>query len=171
MVPGRVAGGPRRDRRHFLLDRPAPPTYGILGCRDPGTDSNASAVLASSARQQPPLAADCAPVTPTATSKHVAAVPYGPRTIADLQEVSAHGDCSSTLDDGCRLKTSVNDVEPWHSADAVARHLGVAKDTVYRWVRQKGLPSHRLGRLLKFRLSEVDAWAAHQQPTEVRRGG
>src|SRR5256885_363703 len=49
------------------------------------------------------------------------------------------------------------------SADDVARHLGIAKDTVYRWVRREGLPAHRVGRLLKFRLSEVDRWVSERR--------
>lgn len=48
--------------------------------------------------------------------------------------------------------------EPWVSVEDVARHLGVAKDSVYRWIRRKGLPAHRMGRLWEFKLSEVDAW-------------
>ena len=48
--------------------------------------------------------------------------------------------------------------EPWVSVEDVARHLGVAKDSVYRWIEGKGLPAHRIGRLWKFKLSEVDAW-------------
>jgi excisionase family DNA binding protein len=42
--------------------------------------------------------------------------------------------------------------------DEVANHLGVAKDSVYRWIEQKGLPAHRVGRLWKFKLSEIDEW-------------
>jgi excisionase family DNA binding protein len=38
-----------------------------------------------------------------------------------------------------------------------------AKDTVYRWRERKGLPAHRVGRLWKFQVSEVDDW--------VRAGG
>lgn len=49
-------------------------------------------------------------------------------------------------------------VEPWVSVDEVARHLGVAKDSVYRWIETKQLPAHRIGRLWKFRLSEIDEW-------------
>lgn len=49
-------------------------------------------------------------------------------------------------------------LEPWVAVDNVANHLGVAKDTVYRWIDTKGLPAHRVGRLWKFRLSEVDRW-------------
>ena len=53
--------------------------------------------------------------------------------------------------------------EPWTSVEQVAQHIGVAKDTVYRWREHKGLPAHRIGRLWKFKLSEVDEW--------VRAGG
>lgn len=53
--------------------------------------------------------------------------------------------------------------EAWVGADEVARHLDVAKDTIYRWIETRGLPAHRVGRLWKFKLSEVDAW--------VERGG
>ena len=49
-------------------------------------------------------------------------------------------------------------VEPWASVDEVAKHLGVVKDSIYRWIEGRGLPAHRVGRLWKFKLSEVDAW-------------
>ena len=48
--------------------------------------------------------------------------------------------------------------EPWVKVEEVASHLGVAKDTVYRWVQSRGLPAHRVGRLWKFKVSDVDAW-------------
>ena len=53
--------------------------------------------------------------------------------------------------------------EPSVAVEEVARHLGVAKDTVYRWIEQKRLPAQRIGRLWKFKLSDVDTW--------VRSGG
>ena len=53
--------------------------------------------------------------------------------------------------------------EPWVSVDVVAKHLGIARDTVYRWIDSKGLPAHRIGRLWKFKLSDIDEW--------VRAGG
>ncbi|WP_302622696.1 helix-turn-helix domain-containing protein [Edaphosphingomonas haloaromaticamans] len=49
------------------------------------------------------------------------------------------------------------------TAEQVAHHLGVVKDTVYRWREQRNLPAHRVGRLWKFQISEVDEW--------VRAGG
>lgn len=48
--------------------------------------------------------------------------------------------------------------ERWVSVEEVATHLRVAKDSIYRWVDSKGFPAHRVGRLLRFKLSEVDEW-------------
>lgn len=53
--------------------------------------------------------------------------------------------------------------ERWVSVEEVATHLGVNKDSVYRWIESKGLPAHRVGRLFRFKLSEIDEW--------VRQGG
>jgi excisionase family DNA binding protein len=53
--------------------------------------------------------------------------------------------------------------EPWVSVEDVARHLGVSKDTIYRWVEARKIPAHRVGRFWKFKIDEVDAW--------VREGG
>ncbi|MFL0564618.1 helix-turn-helix domain-containing protein [Microbacterium sp. 179-I 1D1 NHS] len=48
--------------------------------------------------------------------------------------------------------------EVWLSAEQIAAHLGVTKDTVYLWIAEKSMPAHRVGRLWKFQASEVDAW-------------
>ena len=53
--------------------------------------------------------------------------------------------------------------EPWLSADEIASHLGVSKDTVYAWISTQNMPAHKVGRLWKFQASEVDEW--------VRQGG
>lgn len=54
--------------------------------------------------------------------------------------------------------------EPWLSADDIAVHLGVTKDTVYTWIVEKGMPAHKVGRLWKFQASEVDDWVRHGRP-------
>lgn len=53
--------------------------------------------------------------------------------------------------------------EPWVSVDLIVEHLGVTRDSIYRWIDRKNLPAHRVGRLWKFKVSEVDEW--------VRAGG
>lgn len=52
--------------------------------------------------------------------------------------------------------------EPWASADEVAKHLGAAKDSVYRWIENWNLPAHKLGRLWQFTVFEVDEWVRRQ---------
>ena len=59
--------------------------------------------------------------------------------------------------------------EPWVGIAEVAAHLQVAKDTVYRWVDTQGLPAHRLGRLFRFRLSEVDEWVKASAVTLIAK--
>lgn len=46
----------------------------------------------------------------------------------------------------------------WLSVDEIAQHLGVSNDTVYTWLAKKKIPAHRLGKLWKFKISEVDLW-------------
>lgn len=58
--------------------------------------------------------------------------------------------------------------EPWVSVDDVAAHIGVAKDSVYRWIEGKGLPAHRIGKLWKLKLSEVDDWVRSHGSSAAR---
>ena len=53
--------------------------------------------------------------------------------------------------------------DPWWFVYQIAGHLSVASNSVYRWIDRKHLTAHRVGRLWKFKLSEVDEW--------VRAGG
>ena len=46
----------------------------------------------------------------------------------------------------------------WLSVEEIAAYLGVKRDTVYKWKRLKGMPHHKVGRLVKFRREEVDKW-------------
>jgi excisionase family DNA binding protein len=60
--------------------------------------------------------------------------------------------------------------EPWASVEDVAKHLGVVKDSVYRWIEHRGLPAHKIGRLWKFKLTEVDDWVRAGGAHEVEEG-
>ena len=51
----------------------------------------------------------------------------------------------------------------WLSVDEICAHLGISRDTVYKWIDRKGMPAHRVGRLWKFKKDDVDDW--------VRAGG
>lgn len=61
--------------------------------------------------------------------------------------------------------------EPWSSVDQIATHLGVVQDSVYRWIEARGLPAHKIGRLWKFKISEVDAWVRAGDAGETKPSG
>ncbi len=58
----------------------------------------------------------------------------------------------------------------WLSVDEIALHLGIKKDTVYRWINEKRMPAHRMGRLWKFKKDEVDEWVREGKAGDVNEG-
>jgi excisionase family DNA binding protein len=51
----------------------------------------------------------------------------------------------------------------WLSVDEIGVYLGIKRDTVYKWISEKAMPAHKIGRLWKFKKNEIDEW--------VRKGG
>ena len=52
---------------------------------------------------------------------------------------------------------NIND--KWINLDEAAAYLGVKPVTVRDWIRKdKGMPAHKIGKLWKFKISELDAW-------------
>jgi excisionase family DNA binding protein len=55
------------------------------------------------------------------------------------------------------------DSERWLGVEEIAEHLGVAPVTTCRWLERhdsKSIPSHRVGKLWKFKATEVDTWVS-----------
>lgn len=48
--------------------------------------------------------------------------------------------------------------EKWSSLEETAEYLGVTKDTIRSWIKKTDIPAHKVGRLWKFKFSEVDDW-------------
>ena len=46
----------------------------------------------------------------------------------------------------------------WLSVDEIAGYVGVKRDTVYKWISERQMPGHKIGRLWKFNKTEVDDW-------------
>jgi excisionase family DNA binding protein len=61
--------------------------------------------------------------------------------------------------------------ERWVDIEEVAAHLGVNRDSVYRWIGTKGFPAHRVGRLFRLKLSEVDDWIKQGGGWENKKNG
>lgn len=62
--------------------------------------------------------------------------------------------------------------EMWVTVDEVADHLKVKPNTVYKLIERNGLPAHRVGKLWRFAIAEVDAWikAGRASPGNARVG-
>ena len=58
--------------------------------------------------------------------------------------------------DPVRMESVMED--RWLSVDEIAAYLGIKRDTVYRWISERQMPGHKIGRLWKFNKKEVDEW-------------
>jgi excisionase family DNA binding protein len=65
--------------------------------------------------------------------------------------------------------------DKWHSVEGIADYLGVSKETIYRWLDRGSIPAHRIGKLWKFKPSEVDNWVmsggATTMPSDSKKHG
>lgn len=48
--------------------------------------------------------------------------------------------------------------EIWIGVEDAATHLGVTKDTIRNWIKRTDIPAHKIGKLWKFKRSELDEW-------------
>ena len=51
-----------------------------------------------------------------------------------------------------------NYTEKWIGIEDAAKHLGVTKDTIRNWIKKTDIPACKIGKLWKFKLSELDEW-------------
>lgn len=49
-------------------------------------------------------------------------------------------------------------IERWFSMKEITTYLGVSRDTVLNWIEKRNIPATKIGRLWKFKISEVDTW-------------
>ena len=58
---------------------------------------------------------------------------------------------------------SANNIEKWSTLKEVQEYLGVGRETILQWIAKRNLPAYKVGRLWKFKFSELDEW--------IRSGG
>ena len=56
-----------------------------------------------------------------------------------------------------------HEIEKWASMNELLDYLDVSREAVLRWIAHRNMPAHKVGRLWKFKFSEVDEW--------IRSGG
>lgn len=54
---------------------------------------------------------------------------------------------------------SIENNDKWINLEEAADYLSVNKDTIRNWIRKdNGIPAHKIGKLWKFKKSELDEW-------------
>ena len=57
----------------------------------------------------------------------------------------------------------MDNIEKWSSMATITDYLDVSRETILQWINHRNMPAHKVGRLWKFKISEVDEW--------IRSGG
>lgn len=53
----------------------------------------------------------------------------------------------------------INVSDKWVSIEYAAEYLDISQDTIRNWIKKEnGIPAHKIGKLWKFKLSELDEW-------------
>ena len=48
--------------------------------------------------------------------------------------------------------------DKWIGLEEAADYMDVTKDTVRNWIKKTDIPAHKIGKLWKFKKSELDEW-------------
>lgn len=54
----------------------------------------------------------------------------------------------------------------YYSMPEICKYLGISRDSALKWIANKGMPAHKIGKKWKFKLSEIDAWVNSGQAEE-----
>jgi excisionase family DNA binding protein len=58
------------------------------------------------------------------------------------------------------------ELERWYSLKEMTEHLGVSRETILIWISKRGMPASKVGRLWKFKKTEVDEWIKSGQAAD-----
>lgn len=64
----------------------------------------------------------------------------------------------------------MNERENWSTLKDVQEYLGVGRESILQWINKRNMPAYKVGRLWKFKLSEVDEWIRSGGAADVRIG-
>lgn len=54
----------------------------------------------------------------------------------------------------------------WLSIEEIGDYLGLKRDSIYKMINERQMPSHKIGRSWKFKRDEVDEWVKSGQAGE-----
>jgi len=56
----------------------------------------------------------------------------------------------------------------WLTVDDICKYLSITKDTVYKWIEQKGMPTSKIGRKWLFRKEDIDEWVKSKSNSDEK---
>lgn len=51
-----------------------------------------------------------------------------------------------------------NNEDKWIGLEEAANYMDVTKDSVRNWIKKTDIPAHKIGKLWKFKKTELDEW-------------
>lgn len=54
----------------------------------------------------------------------------------------------------------------YYSMPKICKYLGISRDTALRWISTNNMSAHKIGKNLKFKVSEIDEWVNNGQAEE-----
>ena len=60
------------------------------------------------------------------------------------------------MEAGNKVNSTAND--NWIGIEEAAQYMGVTKETVRNWIKKRGIPAHKIGKLWKFQKCELEEW-------------
>lgn len=58
-------------------------------------------------------------------------------------------------------------IERWYSMNEISEYLGITRDTALSWIEKRGMPGVKIGRVWKFKISEIDDWMRNNNTNKV----
>ena len=59
-------------------------------------------------------------------------------------------------------------MDNWIGIEEAANYLGVTKETIRNWIKKTDIPAHKIGKLWKFKISELDVWVKSGKSARVK---
>ena len=66
---------------------------------------------------------------------------------------------------GVSIMSEIND--RYYSMLEICKYLGISRDSALKWIANKGMPAHKVGKKWKFKISEIDEWVRKGQAEEI----
>jgi len=55
------------------------------------------------------------------------------------------------------------------SVKELSRYAGISTHTLYLWIQLRRIPHHKIGKLIRFKLAEIEGWLEEKKVEEINR--